>query len=198
MKRKRAPGDGWPARFARGRRFDRNPLRRASDRVESAALIGLLVTFAAGAPVVAAACGDLVHGIAQRNMVAERASRYQATARVVTMATASPLNPAPTPTARWTAPDGRLVTGGIPVPIGTTIGTRVSIWVTKNGQLTQAPLVPSQVAGQADDAAVLAVISYAALLAGVGLLGRRALDHRRLAAWDAEWLASGQRGLPRT
>jgi hypothetical protein len=42
------------------------------------------------------------------------------------------------------------------------------------------------------------VIGYAAVLGGIGLLGRRALDRRRMAAWDAEWLASGKRGLPRT
>jgi hypothetical protein len=142
--------NNWPARFARGRRFDRNPLRRACDRVESGALIGLLVMFGGGAPVAAAACGGLVHGIAERNMLAEQASRYQVTASVLTAAEPSPLlGELPEPTARWTAPDGHVVAGSIPVPIGTTVGTRVSIWVTRTGQLTDAPLAPSQVAGQA-------------------------------------------------
>jgi hypothetical protein len=198
-RQEKSPRNNWPGRFARGRRFDRNPLRRASDRVESGALIGLLVMFGGGAPVVAAACGSLVHGIAERNMLAEQAARYQVTARVLTTAEPSPLlGELPEPTARWTAPDGHLVAGSIPVPIGTTVGTRVSIWVTRTGQLTEAPLAPSQVAEQADNAEVLGVLGYAAVLGGIGLLGRRALDRRRMAAWDADWLASGTCGLPRT
>jgi hypothetical protein len=187
----------WPARFARGRRFDRNPLRRASDRLESVGLIALVLMFTVGAPLAAGASGALVHGIAERNMIVQRASRYQVTARVLDAAVPSLPQDLPEPAARWTAPDGRLVTSDIPVPIGTTAGARVPIWVTKNGQLTLAPLVPSQVAEQADNAEVLAVFGYAAVLAGVGLLARRALDRRRMAAWDAEWLATGQRGLPR-
>jgi hypothetical protein len=197
-RQKNAPRDNWPARFARGRRFDRNPLRRASDRAESAALIGLLAAFGAGAPVVAAVCGGFVHGIAERNMAVEQAARYQVTARVLSAAIPSPFDPVPEPSASWTAPNGRPVTGDVPVSIGTTVGTRVPIWVTRDGRLTSAPLDPSQVAEQADNAEVLAVIVYAAALGGLGLLGRRALDRRRMAAWDAEWLASGRPGMPRT
>jgi hypothetical protein len=197
-RQKKGPRNNWPARFARGRRFDRNPLRRASDRVESIALIGLLATVGAGSPFVAGACGGLVHRIAERNMLVEQASRYQVTATVVTPAALSLSDPVPESSARWTAPDGRPVTGDVPVTIGTTIGTRLSIWVTKDGRLTGAPLDPSQVAEQTDNAEVLGVLGYAAALGGIGLLGRRALDRRRMAAWDADWLASGPRGLPRT
>jgi hypothetical protein len=46
-------------------------------------------------------------------------------------------------------------------------------------------------------AAGTAVAALAVILAGVGWLTRRALDRRRLAGWDAEWLANGPRWSPR-
>ncbi len=49
-----APRIRWLPRFIRGRQFDRNPLRRTSDRVETVALIVALVAFSIGAPLTAA------------------------------------------------------------------------------------------------------------------------------------------------
>jgi hypothetical protein len=190
------PRTGRLARFARGRGFDRNPLRRASDRAESVLLLALLVAFSFGAPLVASAAGGLVHGIAQRNMIAQRASRYPVTATVTgAVSPASPENPAES-AARWTAPDGHPVTGDLAAAMAPD-GTWVAIWVTRAGQVTTAPLLPSQVAEQSDLAQLLAVAGCAIALAGVGGLARRALDQRRMAAWDAEWLAYGPRGTPR-
>jgi len=187
----------WAARVLRGRRFDRNPLRRASDRLESVLLIALLLAFGGGAPLVAGVCGALAHRTAERNMVVERASLHPVTARVLAPAVPSGFGDLPEPTARWTAPDGRVVTGGIPVSPGTPVGERIQIWVTVSGQVSSPPLAPSQVAQQTDTAELFGVAGYAAVLAGVGLLARRLLDRRRLAAWDAEWLASGRPGMPR-
>jgi len=191
------PRTGRLTRFARGRGFDRNPLRRASDRAESVLLLALLVAFSFGAPLVASTVGGLVHGIAQRNMLAQRASRYPVTATVTGAASpASPEEPAES-AARWTAPGGHPVTGDLASAVITPAGTRVGIWVTRAGQVTTAPLVPSQVAEQSGLAELLAVAGTAIVLAGVGGLARRALDQRRMAAWEAEWLAHGPRGTPR-
>ena len=184
-------------RALRGRRFDRNPLRRASDRLESVVLIALLLAFGVGAPVIAAVGGGIVHRIAERNMVTEQASRYQVTATVLTAAAPTAFGDLPELTGRWTAPDGRVVTGEVYVSPGTSVGQRIQVWVTRNGQITSAPLLPSQVADQTETAAVLGVAGYALVLASVGLVAREALDRRRLAAWDAEWLATGQQGMPR-
>jgi hypothetical protein len=46
-------------------------------------------------------------------------------------------------------------------------------------------------------ARVLAVTALAVVLIIVGWAARWALDRRRLAAWEAEWLASGPRWSPR-
>jgi hypothetical protein len=39
--------------------------------------------------------------------------------------------------------------------------------------------------------------ALAAALIIIGWLTRRALDRRRMAAWDADWLATGPRWTPR-
>jgi hypothetical protein len=43
----------------------------------------------------------------------------------------------------------------------------------------------------------LAVAALAVALITVGAVDRWALDRRRLAAWDAEWLSAGPRWSPR-
>jgi hypothetical protein len=47
----RTPKATLMGRLVRGRRFDRNPLRRAADRAETIAGVLLLVAFLAGAPL---------------------------------------------------------------------------------------------------------------------------------------------------
>jgi hypothetical protein len=47
------------------------------------------------------------------------------------------------------------------------------------------------VAGRADIVCTLAIVGLAIALIIVGLADRWALDRRRLAAWDADWLANG-------
>ena len=50
---------------------------------------------------------------------------------------------------------------------------------------------------RAEQAAAVAAGSLAITLIVVGWLARRFLDRRRLAAWDADWLANGPRWTPR-
>jgi hypothetical protein len=67
------------------------------------------------------------------------------------------------------------------------------VWTDRTGQLTDSPLQPAQVAGRADMARVLAVAALAVVLLIVSWVARWALNRRRLAAWAAEWLATGPR-----
>ena len=78
----------------------------------------LAVVFLAGAPLAAAASGAWAHAMAQRAELAQAASTSQVTAVVVS----TPTPPAvayedfvSTAKARWTAPDGAVVTGLVPV-----------------------------------------------------------------------------------
>lgn len=181
------------SRFVRGRRPDRNPLRRASDRLETALLALLVVAFLAAAPFTALAAGGWAYARGHQAQLTEEASWHQVRARVLTLSSqaGSAYADAPQAKARWTAPDGKVVTGEIAVPPGTTAGATVPLWVTSDGQLTDAPLQNAQVTDQAYLAAAFSVITLGTLLGFTGLLARRALDKHRMAAWDAEWRAAG-------
>jgi hypothetical protein len=99
--------------------------------------------------------------------------------------------------ARWTAADGKTITGEIPVPLDTTAGTTQQLWVTSDGQPTDAPLQDSQVTDSAYFAGTFSVIALAVLLTITGLVTRRTLDKRRMAVWDAEWRGAGPRWTTR-
>ena len=75
----------------------------------------------------------------------------------------------------------------------TAVGSTRQLWTTANGQLTDPPLEDSQVTGQAYFAEGFSVCALAVLLAITGLVARCALDRRRMAAWGAEWRATGPR-----
>ena len=54
----------WLARLLRGRRLDRNPLRRGTDRAETVVFGALLAGFLAAAPFAAHAAGAWAHASA--------------------------------------------------------------------------------------------------------------------------------------
>jgi hypothetical protein len=183
-------------RFVRGRRPDRNPLRRASDRVETALLALLVVVFILAAPFAALASGQWALARARQAQLTEEASWREVPALVLKTASSGQGGGGyaaleSQAQARWTAPDGKVVTGEIPVPPGTASGASVRLWVTSDGQLTDPPLQGSQVTNDAVLAGAFSVIALAALLAVIGMLARRSLDMHRMAAWDAEWRATG-------
>lgn len=189
----------WVGRFVRGWRLDRNPLRRACDRAETVVLALLTVAFVAGVPFAAGACGAWTRAAAQQVQAGQRESRVQTSAVLLQ---AVPSNTTggrylPDAPARWTAPDGRQVTGQVTSVPGTAAGTTVRIWVTRDGQLTDPPLLDSQVSGQVALAEVGGGAGLAVVLAFAGVLTRRTFDRRRMAAWDAEWRATGPRWTTR-
>jgi hypothetical protein len=181
--------------FVRRWRPDHNPLRRHSDRTESGVLAMLLVVFLAAAPFVSQACGASVHSLAERVQRAQQTWR-QVPAVLLTPTTGGPVSTGfgvyfPEATARWTAPDGTVVTGGVPVRLDAAAGTTMRVWVTREGQLTAPPLQDSQVSTEALFAAVIGVVTLAVALTLAGALVHWTLDKRRMALWEAAWLATG-------
>jgi hypothetical protein len=197
--RKLKPGVSRLGRFVRRWRFDRNPLRRATDRVETAVLAVLVAAFLISAPFAAMATGAWVHGMAQRAQLAQQASQRQVTAVVLAAPQSTVVGEALTwqAQARWRAPDGREVTHQIAVPPGTPAGGTLQVWTDRTGDLTTAPLLDSQVADQVLSGEVLGVIASAGVLILAGALALRALNKRRMAAWDADWHATGPRWTTR-
>jgi hypothetical protein len=197
--RKRQPSVTAMSRFARGQRFDRNPLRRATDRAETVVLTVLVVLLLAGGPFAALATGSWTHAMAQRTQFAQEASRRQVTAVVVSIVPPSAGDWGLTwqARARWRAPDGREVTNEIPVPSNTAVGATLPVWTDLSGRSTTAPLLDSQVSGQVVTGEILGVISLAAVLAVTGALVLSWINKRRMADWDAEWRATGPRWTTR-
>lgn len=187
-------------RFVRERRFDHNPLRRATDRIETAMLAMLVIALLAGTPFAALAAGAWAHGIAQRAQLSQQASRVQVKAVVLTVTAPSATGRllADQAQARWQAPDGREVTGQVPIPPGTVAGQTIPVWTDRAGGFTTAPLLDEQVAEQTAVGQALGVIGTVCVLTVAGLLARRALTRRRMADWDADWQATGPRWTTRT
>jgi hypothetical protein len=197
MRAWRSPGkprSTWLSRLLRGQRPDRNPLRRGSDRAETAILGVLLAAFLAGAPFAANAAGSWTYATTAREAQLQQATTYQVPATLVQTALPGSVSVyGGEANARWRAPDGQVRTGQVFVPSGAAVGSTVMVWTNRAGQLTDSPLMHTQVVGRAVMSRVLAVAALGVLLIAVGMLARRALDKRRLAAWDADWLATGPR-----
>jgi hypothetical protein len=190
----RRPRSAWPCRLLRGLRLDRNPLRRGSDRAETVVLCVLLVGFLASAPFAAHAAGHWTYARSAREAQAQQATLHQVPATLLQAATPWAVSEGGAEAqARWKAPDGEARTGEVFVGSIAPAGSTVTVWVNQSGQLTDSPLQHNQVTGRAVLAQVVAVTSLAIVLIIIGWAARRALDRRRLAAWDAEWLATERR-----
>ena len=173
---------------------DRNPLRRGSDRAETAVLGVLLAAFLASAPFAAHATGNWTYAASAREAQAQQAAFHRVPATLLQAATPWGLSEGGAEAqARWKAPDGQVRTGEVFVGFVAPAGSTVTVWVNQSGQLTNSPLQYSQAKGRTVIAQVLTVTTLAVMLIIVGRASRWALDRRRLAAWDAEWLATERR-----
>jgi hypothetical protein len=181
----------WVVRAVRGLWLDRNPLRRTIDRAEAVVVAALAVAFLAGAPLAAVAAGHYAYSHTSRTGAAQRAARHRVPAKLDTTVPASGDGDQATVPASWTAPDGRRHTGMVPAPLVAPARGTVMIWINQAGRLTGAPLQPAQARSQAVLAAVLAPLILGMLVLCAGQFARVALDRRRLAAWDAQWRATG-------
>jgi hypothetical protein len=77
-------------------------------------------------------------------------------------------------------------------PADSTAGTKVSVWTDAAGNLVTPPLLPSQVAGQGDMAAIGAVTGLGAIYLCEVAIIRGVIYRRRMAAWDADWEITAQ------
>lgn len=181
-------------RLIRLYRFDRNPLRRRWDRLESLLLAAVLLLFAACA-VPAVALGSSVYA---GGLSAELNGRW-VTARLVTdapgMTKVSPEGPGVTTATmvRWIGPDGKWRSGTAPVPPGAKAGSTVRVWTDPDGNLTLAPPDRLETTTRAIVVGVGVQLLGGGVLLGAYALAHRALERRRDAAWDAAWAALDRR-----
>ena len=198
----RVPGhqELWPCRAVRGALPDRNPLRRRTDRLETCLLASLFVAAAAGAPFAAQAAGRAWYADAVHTRQVELAARHEVTAVLAQRAGAfgeyTLSSQVPT-LASWMSAGGRRA-GDVPAVPGSPQGTLVHVWTDDNGYLISPPLTVTQVADQTDAARVAAVGGIIVGYMTSTLAIRQLLHRRRMAAWDADWHATGPRWTTRT
>lgn len=184
-----------PIRRSRMFGWDRNPLRRRTDRLEALMVVGLIALFVVTAPVLAAAAGHWTSTTCMREQRAQ-ASWRQVAAIIQRVAPGQQALVSATygwRPARWTAPDGQKRTASIPVSPGAAPGSRTRVWVDRSGSLTGPPLRRAQVQGWIVSAKVSAMAGLALVVWYAGRAGRLQFGRRRLARWEREWQAVGTR-----
>ena len=82
-------------------------------------------------------------------------------------------------------------TGQVLALAGARQGSTVQTWIDRSGAVTSPPMDHRDIAGDVCLAVVATFLVSWLVLMVAGILARRALDRRRLNAWEAEWRASG-------
>ena len=182
-------------RLARKLGLDANPLRRRTDKLATWLIAQFLVVVLIGAPLFAIAAFSWAARAGAAEQRAERSWRE---------VPAVLLRSVPVPDsfaggvfgyswvpARWTAPNGKVRSGDIPVEVGLTAGRKVRLWVDAKGTPTDIPLTHRAVVARAATAAAAATAALLMALASLALIVRWLLDRRRLTDWELAWAIVG-------
>jgi uncharacterized membrane protein YhaH (DUF805 family) len=185
------------ARLTRWLGFDRNPLRRGSDRVEGALRLVMIILVVVAVPAAAVAAGRWADHYSLHRAQVQRAVNHQVTA-VLMQDAAGTGTPDPYTSvrtawvpARWQPPGQPPRTGEVLAVVGARKGSTVRTWIDPSGAVTDPPMEHRVVVGNVWLAVMMTCLVSWVLLLAAGMLARRALDRRRLRAWEAEWRASG-------
>ena len=185
------------ARLARWLGFDRNPLRRGTDRVEAVLRLVIILLMVVAVPVAAVAAGRWADHYALHRAQVQRAVNHQVTAVLLSDAPAigtpdpyTSLQTAWVP-ARWQPPGQPPRTGEVLAVAGARKGSTVRTWIDPSGAVTDPPLDQRVIVGDVWLAVIATLVVSGLLLLAAGALAHRVLDRRRLRAWEEEWRASG-------
>jgi hypothetical protein len=185
------------ARLARWLGFDRNPLRRGTDRVEGALRLVMIIVVVAVVPATAVAAGRWTEHYVLHEAQAQQAVEHQVTAVLLRDApaigtpdlyTSEQTDWVP---ARWQPPGQPPRTGEVLAVAGAHKGSTMRTWIDASGAVTDPPLDHRVIAGDVWMVVTAILLVLGLLLLGAAGLARRMLDRRRLRAWEAEWRTSG-------
>ncbi|WP_329000965.1 hypothetical protein OHA18_41860 [Kribbella sp. NBC_00709] len=193
---KHRSGELWVLMQARRLGGRRNPLRRSTDRIETALLWCTLVAALLLIPV-GAAVGTGVQNSLDASAARQRAVLHQVQARTlesserqVPAVQGDVLSQVPVSYVDPRGAEQRRMTS---VVIGTKAGAEVTIWLDRSGNIVTAPLSKSDSAAFGGTAGFFTVLGGWLALWGVFNLARVPLNRRRSREWDAEWLAIAPR-----
>jgi hypothetical protein len=164
--------------------FRRNPLIRASDRIEALAMAVAVMVSLLAVPV-AAAVGTAVHDSRRDVYAQQHHTRHLVTATITDGIAAQNISRTNTATmaGRWTAA-GAEHNGAVETQSATKPGDHVAIWVDNNGALTDDP-TPTTRAGA--DAVTAALFMWAGVTTAAVILlaGTQAVcDRVRAIRWQ--------------
>ena len=185
------------ARLARWLGFDRNPLRRGTDRVEGVLRLVMIILAVLAVPAASVAAGRWADHYALHWAQVQRTVDHQVTAVLLrdapAIGTPDPYTSVQTAwvPARWQPPGQPPRTGEVLAVAGARKGSTVRIWINPSGAVTDPPLDHHVVAGDVVMAVMATLLLSGLLLMTAWALARRLLDRRRLRAWETEWRASG-------
>jgi len=177
--------------------WDRNPLRRRSDRVEAAVIATLLAGFLIGAPLLAIVAGRMTDANELRQQHSQRSWRQVPATLLVSPAAIGAFGSSDAwVPARWPAPGHRTRRGVIELDAVPAAGRPVLVWTNAAGRLTSPPLTRSAIQLDVTLAALIAPTVLAVMLLAAGGSVRLVLNRRRLADWDRAWDSIGPRWTP--
>ncbi|MGH7734383.1 MAG: Rv1733c family protein, partial [Gemmatimonadales bacterium] len=155
----------------------------------------IMIMLVAAVPAAAVVAGQRADHLALNRAHAQQAADHLVTAVLLEQA---PATGTPDPytsvqltwvPARWQPPGLPPRTGEVLATAGARKGSTVRIWIDASGAVTAPPPDHRDIAGDVSVAVIATCfVSWLVLLAS-GTLARRALDRRRLNAWEAEWRA---------
>jgi len=192
----RRPGENL-ARLARWLGFDRNPLRRGTDRVEAALRLVMIILAVVAVPAAAFAAGRWTDHYVRHQAQLQQAVDHQVAAVLLRDA---PATGVPDPytsvettwvPARWQPPGQPPRTGEVLAVAGARKGSTVRTWIDPSGAVTDPPLDQRVIVGDVWLAVIATLVVSGLLLLAAGALAHRVFDRRRLRAWEEEWRASG-------
>jgi hypothetical protein len=162
----------------------RNPLVRASDRLEAASMLAVLVAMALVVPF-AGALGTAIYDSRAHAFAFERSGLQQVEATAVHDSAFArlPYDASHVTALQWNSA-GRTHTDVVNTEDNMKAGQRTLVWVDDQGTVTTHPRTDEDAAAEA----VIGAFVLWATVAGVGVaavaLMRRALNKARYAAWD--------------
>ena len=200
MRSDKTPGrEGGLPRWAWWLGFDRNPLRRGTDRIESVIRLTMMILLVVAVPIVTVAVGQRADHLALRGAEAQQAQDHLVNAVLLQAAPATGI-PDPYTSVQWAwvparwQPPGRPARSGVVLAIARAPkGSTVQIWINAFGAVADPPPDHREIVGDVCIAAAVTCLASLLLLLASEALARRALDRRRLRMWEAEWRATEPR-----
>lgn len=165
-----------------------NPLRRTSDRCEFWFRRMLMLVLVLGLPVAALSAGLTAYESSMRTVHAQAVERHGVTARLTSDVLGdSRVSKRPAP-IRWTERNGIARTGTALVEPGTPKGAIVRVWVDRDGTITSPPMNAAEAQANGWFVAGMAALGVALGAHAAQAAMRLALDRRRYAQWEVEWI----------